>query len=156
MSFQCTKDDDEINSGDPSDLTIEILSINHETGYVEIQANATNASLYQLFIEPSEIAVEDNETGYFEYTFDNQSEHVFSIRAYGSSGRYLKESRTITIADEPEVIPLNRGAYSPLAYDGYQLVWQDEFNGNNINTDNWSSKQGPDNDKGRRITAGPG
>jgi len=134
----CDKDEEDTNTDDPSSLQVEILSINHETGYVEIQASAKNANLYQLFIEPSAVPEAVNSTGNFEYTFDGQGTHEFSIRAYGASGKYVKVTTEVTIALEEESIPLSRGYYSATEYDGFDLVWQDEFNGFSLNTDNWS------------------
>ena len=36
----------------------------------------------------------------------------------------------------------NAGYATPQSYPGYTLVWEDEFNGNTVNTDNWSYEQG--------------
>lgn len=133
----CSKEED-TNTNDPSSLKVEILSIDHETGFVEIQASAENTNLYQLFIEPSDVPEDANNTGYFEYTFEGQGAHEFTIRAYGASGKYVKVTTEVTIAVEEESIPLSRGYYSPTEYAGFNLVWQDEFNGFNLNTDVWS------------------
>jgi len=39
--------------------------------------------------------------------------------------------------DDGWVIPSFTGFESPNSYDGYSLTWSDEFNGSEINTDNW-------------------
>ena len=109
MFTSCSKDEEDTNTDDPSGLQVEILSIDHETGYVEIQATAQNANLYQLFIEPSDVPEIVNNTGYFEYTFESQGTHEFSVRAYGASGKYVKVTTEVIIAVEEESIPLNRG-----------------------------------------------
>jgi beta-glucanase (GH16 family) len=133
----CSKDEDDTSTDDPSGLKVEILSIDHETGYVEIQASAQNTNLYQLYIEPSDVPEDVNNTGYFEYTFESQGMHEFSVRAYGASGRYVKVTTEVTIAVEEEAIPLSRGYYSATEYAGFNLVWQDEFNGFSLNTNDW-------------------
>jgi hypothetical protein len=138
LSFSfCSKSDDTVNTDDPLNLTVEVLSIDNETGEVQIQASAQNTTLYQLYIGSSDTPVEDNTTGYFEYTFAGQGYFEFNVRAYGASGKYIKVVKEITIAPEPEPIPLSRGFLSPMEYTGYDLVWQDEFNGTQINSSNW-------------------
>ncbi len=134
----CSKDDDTVNTDDPSNLKVEILTINHETGYVDIQATAQNAKLYQLYIGPSDIPEEVNDSGYFEYTFEGQGSHEFTVRAYGASGRYIKVITQVTIAFEPEEVPLSRGYISSIEYSGYNLVWQDECNGVALDTEYWN------------------
>lgn len=142
FSCHCNKNEDNINPDDPYNLKVEVLFINHETGFVQIQATSENTVKYQLYIEPSEVPEEENPNGYFEYTFEKQGTHEFSVRAYGASGRYLKTSKKVTIAYEPETVPLNRGYFSPSEYEGYNLVWQDEFNGTTLTSTEWSYEIG--------------
>ena len=139
----CDKKDDPDNSGDPSDLTVTIVSIDEETWKVQIQALAENAVSYALYIGTSEVPVEENETGFFEYTFDGPGEYEVVVRAYGESGRYIKSVKTISIAEAPDIpVPLDSGYFSPLTYPNYNLVWQDEFNGSAVNTDDWTFETG--------------
>ncbi len=138
----CAKEDDPVNTDDPSNLKIEVLFINHETGFVQIQAIADNANLYQFYIGAAMDPEEVNPTGYFEYTFDGQGTYTFSIRAYGASGKYLKKDKEIVVAYEAEDVPLSRGFVSPEEYAGYNLVWQDEFNGTQLNSSNWTHETG--------------
>lgn len=135
----CSKSKDTTSTDDPKDLKVEVLSIDQETGKVEIQATAQNANLYQFYIGSSESPEDANTTGYFEYVFDGQGVFDFTIRAYGASGRYIKANKEITISTVvPEEVPLSRGYFSPTEYAGYSLIWQDEFTGNSINSDDWS------------------
>ncbi|MDG0968316.1 MAG: family 16 glycosylhydrolase [Porticoccaceae bacterium] len=46
------------------------------------------------------------------------------------------------MADDGWEIPSFSGYTSPQSYDGYSLVWSDEFSGTEINTDNWSLEVG--------------
>lgn len=141
LSFSyCSKGDDPVNTDDPTNLVVEVIDINYQTGLVKIQATAQNANLYQLYIGSAETPEDENSNGYFEYTFDGESSYEFTIRAYGTSGRYVK---VITQLTEP--IPLSRGYSSPLTYTGYTLVWQDEFNGTAVNTGSWNFETGTGN-----------
>lgn len=144
LLISCEKDDGIDNSGDPYELTTEIVSIDHENFHVVIQANAKNTDEYWFYIDEQELPEEMNSTGLFEYTFEGKGEYSIVIRAYGPSDRYISTTETITFqgAGPTPDVPLSRGYSSPLEYDGYQLVWQDEFNDNTINTSNWDFEIG--------------
>lgn len=137
----CDKNDDtEDTSGNPSNLKVEVISIDNENFTVAIQASAQNTVEYWFFIGSSDTPEEMNESGYFEYTFDGDGDYDIIVRAYGSSGRYIKATQSISITPSgpPPSVPLSKGYFTPLEYDGYELVWQDEFNTNQLNTSNWS------------------
>jgi hypothetical protein len=140
----CDKNETPDNAGDPSNLTLTVISIDDETGNVVLQAAADNTVQYQLHIGDSENPVQTNTTGYFEYSFgEGEGEYEITVRAYGESGRYIKAVKQINIAvviDEP--VPLDSGFFSPLSYDGYNLVWQDEFSGTSVNAENWTFETG--------------
>lgn len=134
----CNKNDDPVTTDDPSDLTVEIVSLDNQLNKVVIQANAKNTVQYHFFIGDSEFAEETNTTGLFEYTFDEKGMYSITVRAYGPSGRYIKKETTVTLEDPTvEEVPLSRGYFTPGSYDGHELVWQDEFNGSSLNTDYW-------------------
>lgn len=140
----CDKNENPVNNGDPSDLTISVDSVNYETGTVMIQASAKNTVRYQLFIGNAGTPADSNETGYFEYTFGpGEGQYEITVRAYGESGRYIKAISVITIGKYEELpVPLDSGYFSPTSYDGYTLVWQDEFDGNSVNADYWTFETG--------------
>ncbi|MDZ7743169.1 MAG: glycoside hydrolase family 16 protein [Bacteroidota bacterium] len=144
LLFSCEKDEAVNNTGDPYDLTIEIISIDQESYHVVIQAKAKNAVEYWFYLESEEMPVEMNSSGYFEHTFEESGDYTIEVRAYGPSDRYIKASTTLSIsgADPPPEVPLSKGYFSPLEYDGYQLAWQDEFNDLTINMSNWDFEIG--------------
>jgi hypothetical protein len=141
LSFCDKNDDDDGTSQDPSNLTVEILSINDETGKVTLQANADNTVEYRFYLGGSDTPEETNSTGYFEYTFEEDGVYSIDVRAYGESGRYLKTSKEFTIGSSHSV-PLDKGYFTPLEYQGYELVWNDEFDGNSLNTQIWQFEIG--------------
>ena len=136
----CTDDIDPDDTNEPENLTVEVLSIDLETFEVVIQAAALNTVNYRLYIGDAENYEEENTTGLFIYTFPEAGNYDFSIRAYGASGRYIKDSRQVSITQgqDPDPVPLNRGYSTPLQYSGYTLVWNDEFSGTAVNEEFWS------------------
>lgn len=129
-------EDNKISTEDPTNLVVDVSLPNEGDGLISIQANANNAIEYQLRIGTNNIAVATNTTGLFEYTFTISGTYTLDIRAYGSSGRYIKETRivNITIGNGPTI---DDGYTTPMSYDNYQLMWNDEFDGNSVNTSNW-------------------
>lgn len=131
----CSKNDTPEPTQDPSNLNVEVLSVDNETGVAVIQASALNAILFQLYTGSSAQPVLENTTGFFEYVFA-EGQHIIEVRAYGQSGRYLKATRQVTITPAGTgPVPLDKGYTTPLQYDGYTLVWNDEFNGSSIHSD---------------------
>jgi beta-glucanase (GH16 family) len=128
------------DTANPANLTFEIL-IPDNTGLVLIQATARNAVEYQLRIGSSEQPEQVNTTGIFEHTFIQPGIYQVEVRAYGTSGRYLRETRSVII-DLGNNVPLDNGYSTPLSYPGYQLVWYDEFDGTMVNSENWVFETG--------------
>jgi len=133
----CSEKEEPASDQDPYNLMVDVLSIDQETGTVIIQAHAQNAILYAFYISFSDIPEEENDTGLFEYVFEDYGQYQIEVRAYGISGRYLKSTKQITIEFQPNPVSLDQGYFSPLSYDGFNMVWADEFEGNTVNTANW-------------------
>ena len=129
----CGKNDDVVNTGDPANLMVEIVSIDNQSFEVVIQASGDHVDQYHFFIGESETPEEINKDGLFEFTFDDFGLYSVSVKAYGTSGKYIKKSVTVKIeAPDDDPVPLSRGYTTPESYEGYTLAWQDEFNGNSI------------------------
>ena len=139
----CACDDDEMtNTGDPSNLVVEVEVADDESGWVYIQAHADNAVEFELRVGSDDEAVETNTTGTFEYQFTDSGVYELDLRAFGSSGRFLRQVIPVTISFGEEEVTPDMGYVTPLSYDGWELVWHDEFDGNTINSDNWVFETG--------------
>ena len=72
---------------------------------------------------------------------------AFTIQLYNPLNTYVEKAiSTITIEDDDNntaglVIP-STGYQSPGSYEGYNLVWADEFNGTSLNLDDWTYEIG--------------
>ncbi len=131
----CKEDEPIVNPSDPSNLLIEVTFDSDKPKIATIKATADNAIIYELRIDKTVEPYAVNATGEFEYSFVQPGDYEINIRAYGGSGRYITASRFVEIK-EPEV-GLEQGYTTPLEYTGYQLVWNDEFDGNALNTNDW-------------------
>ncbi|HPG33131.1 MAG: glycoside hydrolase family 16 protein [Lentimicrobium sp.] len=139
--FASCNDEKTDDSGEPSNLVVEVTLPQSGTGVVQIQAQANNTIEYRLYIGTETQAAASNTSGAFEYTFSNPGTYMISVRAYGTSGRYIKADKQISISDD-DPVTVGEGYVTPMQYDGYQLVWNDEFEGNALNSQNWSYETG--------------
>jgi beta-glucanase (GH16 family) len=130
------EEDDPVDLSNPSNLVVEIIYLNDNNKTIIVQARADNAVEYQLRIGSDTEPVATNTNGNFEYTFLLPGNYKIDVRAFGSSGKYLKEEIAVNIVDD-EPVTIEQGYSTPLEYDGYELVWNDEFDGNSLNTNNW-------------------
>ena len=71
---------------------------------------------------------------------------TLTILAFASCGGKTTEDPAGDQSDvtngTPSEIPVDRGYTTPLSYDGYELVWNDEFDGNSVNADYWVFETG--------------
>lgn len=137
----CTKESEE-DTSIPSDLTVTVLNIDETSREVEIQASANNAVNYELYIGVATTPSDESENGFFRYTFEADGRFEISVRAYGSSGKYLQKSSELVIDTGEEPVPVGQGYSTPLSYEGYSLVWNDEFSGSGINSSDWTFEIG--------------
>lgn len=147
LVFASCEKDDPVNNDDPYGLTVELISIDSDSKEVKLLANAQNTVLYALHIDYDVTPADSNTTGLFTHTFSDYGVYDMTIRAYGASGRYIKGNTQIVIesGEGNDTVPLNKGYFTPLEYEGYNLYWNDEFNGTSVSSDNWSFETGTGN-----------
>ncbi len=138
--FSCG-DVDSINNEDPINLIIEISLADDSSGIATIKASAENAIMYSLYIDSGESPVLENTLGEFMHTFIRTGIYQVEVRAFGVSGRYIREVRQIEVTVGKDV-SVDDGYISSVSYEGYDLTWNDEFEGNNIKHENWSFETG--------------
>ncbi len=137
-ALACEDDNDSIlQEGDPYNLEVEVTIEPEGSGQVIVQASAENAVAYDLRLEEEEEPMYTNTSGTFEHTFLQPGDYALEVRAYGSNERYLRKVVGVTITFEEEDVPVDQGYVTPMEYEGYDLVWHDEVDGNDIDPDNW-------------------
>ena len=125
-----------LDTSNPSNLTVEVNIADDGSGLVEIIAQADNTIEYQLWVGMATEPTSVNTTGQFEHAFTRPGNYQVEIRAYGKSGRYIKETRQVPITIGNNV-SVGEGYTTPTSYEGYSLIWNDEFEGTGVNTNNW-------------------
>ncbi|MFH1120484.1 MAG: glycoside hydrolase family 16 protein [Bacteroidota bacterium] len=138
----CSKDENSnTNTGDPSNLVVEVTLPAEGERTVHIQASADNVTEYRLYIGSEDQPAATNTTGTFDYEFAQAGTFTIKLRAYGTTGRYISAEKQI-ILSEDDPVTIGDGYVTPDYYDGYQLVWNDEFTGTALNSRYWSYETG--------------
>lgn len=137
--FSCEEADTGI-SGDPSELMVQVTV--DDTGMVIIEATAKDAVEYQFRIGDTEEPEQVNTTGIFQHTFEQSGIYSLDVRAYGASGRYIREIILQPVAIAGDIVSPEEGYVTPISYEGYDLIWFDEFNSSQVNSDFWTFEIG--------------
>ncbi len=137
----CGGETDQPNTGDPSNLTVEITIATDDSGEVNFRANADNAVLYEFELGTSDNDTGSSSNGDFDFVYENTGMYTVEIKAYGNSGRFIKVERIVNvISGDPDTS--GEGYVTPITYEGWNLIWNDEFDGSVLNQDIWSYQNG--------------
>ena len=120
----------------PSNLVTSV-TVNEKT--VTITATASGAENFSfLFIQGDEETFVVSEDGTATHTFVFTGTHQIRTRAYASKSSFFdfieKYDSVIIEGDDPIGTP-TEGYSTPMEYPGYELVWNDEFEGNSLSSD---------------------
>ncbi len=137
--FSCSKSDNDTIT-EPANLVVNITVSETDEHKVLIVASAENATEYSLYIDNSPNSVSTNASGSFEYSFETEGVHIITIKAFGTSGKYIKSDSQVIIGSGE--VPIGEGYSTPMTYAGMQLVWNDEFNGSQIDESSWTFETG--------------
>lgn len=135
-------DKQEVDTTLPANITADVTIDPDGTGHVLVEVYAENAVEYQLRIGINGPDAVTNTTGIFEHTFIQSGTYTLDVRAYGSSGRYLKLEIPITVIISDDEVSPEDGYITPLFYEGYDLVWNDEFEGSAVDPAYWVFETG--------------
>jgi beta-glucanase (GH16 family) len=107
---------------------------------VNVTATAVSANFYTVDfgITGSMVNVKD---GKASYTYNNSGTYTITVKAYTTAAVFVSSTKQVTVAfTEPPIS--NDGYMTPDNYDGYTLVWKDEFEGTSLDEANWTYEIG--------------
>ena len=130
----------------PSNLQVDIEISADKDGLVHFEATAQNSNYYSFYLEDNEESYEEESNGgKISYTYLNTGRHLVRVRAHATASQFIEWTDSITIdqaaGSAARGIPTT-GYSTPLSYDNYTLVWNDEFDGSQLNTDFWNYELG--------------
>ena len=142
--FSCGSSDSptEPNTGDPQNLSIEVDVSDDRSGRVIVTATADNAILYEFDMgTTSTNDFGSSETGVFEFVYENTGSYIIEVKAFGNSGRFIRSETQVSVrSGEPGTS--GEGYTTPIEYEGYDLFWNDEFDGSALDQSAWTFEIG--------------
>jgi len=128
----------------PSNLSVQIEKSIDTKGFVTVTISADNASRYKIEFqdgEDSETFIQTSNSASHQYSHSG----TFNIitRAYSPANKFIEQTDTVMFEFETLDREIPTSGYStPLTYDGFKLVWHDEFDGRSLNTFDWNYEIG--------------
>jgi len=129
------------SSNKPSNLQVNIDVSSDGSGLVAMSASADNADYFLIYF--GEVANETpfkSSVGMAEHYYAQSGSYTVKVSAYSSDGDFIDETNNIDVEiffHIPET-----GYETPDHYDGMTLLWADEFDGTEINEDDWNFELG--------------
>lgn len=127
----------------PSDLQLSIQS-EEGKGDVTVVATAVNANFFRIYFgeSDSETPVRSSD-GTATHKYKASGTYTILVQAHATDADYITKTGEVVIDLEGGEDPISDEGYStPLEYEGMMLVWNDEFDGDALNTDDWTFETG--------------
>lgn len=130
----------------PTNLQTTITQSTTVEGLVNVTATAYDENYFTIYFDDGEESekIEDVQ-GKASHTYRNSGTYTIRVRAHITPDKYIQKIDTIIIEMESKTdengIPLH-GYTTPKAYNGYNLVWSDEFDGEALNENDWNYELG--------------
>jgi beta-glucanase (GH16 family) len=146
LSISSCKEDPVEETVLPSNLVTTVDVSEENKGEVNITAQAENTNYYSFtFDDNGVITTEESNDGQATYTYALPGEYQVSVKAHITGSDFIESIENITIeADEVVNDSSLAGFTSPESYAGWDLVWRDEFDGNQLSSD-WTFEIGSGN-----------
>lgn len=118
----------------PSNLQVSVEK--KERGAVQASFQAVNSNFYRVNFGLPNSTAERATGNSASFTYREPGTYTITVQAHATEADYITSTASVSITNEDLGIGIpNDGFESPLAYDGYDLVWQDEFDGNTLSSD---------------------
>jgi hypothetical protein len=124
----------------PSGLSIVVEAATDNSGVVNVQATAKNASSFKIYFGEGANDPVETTDGHATHTYTSSGIYQIVVIAYNSENKSITGYETVEI-EVPLAIP-TEGYSTPLVYDGMVLAWNDEFEGTTLNTQDWTYEIG--------------
>ena len=125
----------------PSNLTVSVEQT-EGTGKVTVLFSAEKANFYRVFFGDSKDS-EKVTTNKVFHTYAQAGTYTIKVQAHTTEAAFIEESETVEVQFQVDdsIIP-SSGYTTPEQYSGMTLVWQDEFNGTQLNEADWTYEIG--------------
>jgi hypothetical protein len=134
MSSACKQEEVDEKVQLPTNLLVEISQT--ERGLVTVVFSAQNANFFRVGFGVDGQSPELVQGNQASYTYRQAGRFTITVQAHVTENDFIKEEREVTISEAVLGLKIPESGFeSPITYEGYNLVWNDEFEGNNLSQD---------------------
>jgi hypothetical protein len=141
--FACGGDDkDEPKIVPPTNLTFNVKPVGLQGGQYEVIATANNANYYDF--DPGDNKLTSplqSNNGKFAYNYLQSGSYNLKVKAFTNAQVFIEASQNLNVVIKNNDGLPTEGYTTPLSYEGYNLIWQDEFSGTSLGND-WTHEIG--------------
>jgi beta-glucanase (GH16 family) len=112
----------------PENLEVQVEKIGN--GRVRVSFSATSANFFRVGFGQSATVTERVDGNNASHTYTIPGEYVIVVQAHTTEEKFISSESTVVITEQDLGLGIpTTGFESPEAYEGYTLVWRDEFEG---------------------------
>jgi beta-glucanase (GH16 family) len=141
--FSCSKEENTATVMMPWGLTYEVEVSDSMEGLVTVSANANSTNYYTFeFFHSNGSTIIESIDGEASYLHSESGDYKVVIKAHATYEHYIEgeEEVSVVLTQGSSGVPIS-GYSTPLSYPGYDLVWNDEFEGSSLSND-WTYEIG--------------
>jgi len=127
----------------PSKFEAEMSIIDTAAGRIEIACNADGANYFSMLVEGTNYnSHKTSKDGKFEFDISPSGIYVLTAKAHVTENHFVEKKWNLNYDLIISQQDFDIGYKSPISYNGYNLIWQDEFEGNSIDETHWNFETG--------------
>jgi beta-glucanase (GH16 family) len=130
----------------PSNLVLDIQIAQDGSRVVSVSATATDATYFLTSFGEDGAATPDKTTSGVPAThvYSKKGTYTITVAAHADENLFTSETKEIVVpcVPPPSIEISNTGYTTPATYPGMTLSWSDEFNGDELNTNDWVFETG--------------
>jgi beta-glucanase (GH16 family) len=112
----------------PSDLTVQVEDLGN--GRVKAIFSAREANFYRIDFGEAKSGMQRVDGREATHGYRSAGNYTITVQAHATEDHFISEESQIEITDQALGLGIPAEGYeSPEAYEGYTLVWRDEFEG---------------------------
>ncbi|WP_439483139.1 glycoside hydrolase family 16 protein [Cyclobacterium plantarum] len=115
---------------------LEVTVEEGENGLVQVSFTADQANFFRVSFGAGNDMPELVSGNQSSYRYDSPGEYTIIVQAHATETDFIKEERSVTITEQMLGMGFpDSGFTSPMTYEGYALVWNDEFEAQTLSSD---------------------
>ncbi|HET8859195.1 family 16 glycosylhydrolase [Marivirga sp.] len=134
LLIACEPMEPEMAALSPSNLSFEVMIDESISNRVTVEATADDVNYYMFSFGDGSEKLREN-SGTVTYSYEEAGTYTIEVYAHTTADVFISETKNVEITVEQTSDFEDEGFVSPTEYAGYELVWQDEFEANELSND---------------------